>query len=78
MRAKEPIFGTVEYFSLSAIDQTCMAYVKQILFSLHKSLPANTEAVRHQVAGTGNWILPHRWLQELSAPIQAYIKAEVD
>lgn len=77
-RAKEPIFSTVEYFSLPFTDQTCMAYVKQIIFFSAQKSANNIPAACSQVAGRNSWILPHRLLQELSAPIQAYVKAEED
>lgn len=71
MEAKEPISSSSECISLPATDRTCMTYVKQIiLFFFALKSVCNTPAACRQVAGRSNWILPHQWLRELSAPIQ--------
>lgn len=74
IRAREATSWAIKQFSSSAIDQTCMAYVKQIIFSFSAGEPAcNPPAVsRRQVTGRSKWILPHQRLSELSAPIRSY------
>ena len=57
-------------------DMHCICETNHFLYT--ERCQQHTTAVCGQVAGRSDWICPHQWLQELSALIQACMKAEED